>query len=363
MIKKAIICPLFFILNMAFAASDVTLREKVGQMLIVNVPAMSADKANMQNILRHIQRGHLGGYMIGTLNVQSPSQLKEFTSAINNAAKNQNVPLLISIDQEGGIVSRLASKKGFKKYDKPIDIANKNDEQYAKNHWQNMACDLKTYGINMNFAPVVDLNINETSPAIGKYGRAFSKDSAEVVRWSKIFIDAHRKCGIVTSLKHFPGHGSALGDTHEGYVDVTATWQPEELVPYTDLNKMGYIDTIMVAHIVHKNWRYEPASLSKYVINDLIKNELNYDGIIISDDLMMGAIKDNYSLEKVIEKSINAGSDIMLFVFADGEEDHVETIHNIVMDLLAEGKISEKSIDKAYGRIINFKKSKLMLDK
>ncbi len=283
-------------------------------------------------------------------NISSPSQLKHLTSQLGRCSHKP----LIAIDEEGGLVQRLKSKSGFANNYPKASLVSKRGRQYAKRVYTQMAKELHSYGINYNFAPVADLSINPKNRVIVKVGRSFGKDAERVAAYDKIFIDAMRQNRVLTSLKHFPGHGSSLGDTHKGFVDVTNLWSVKELEPYEYLNDLDNIDSIMVAHIFNRRLdsRY-PASLSYKVVHNLLRKKLGYDGVVISDDLQMGAISKHYKLKDILRLSINAGVDILLFgnQLSPGHEVKISKLVAIVKELIAEGKISKSRIEQANRRI------------
>jgi beta-N-acetylhexosaminidase len=223
-----------------------------------------------------------------------------------------------------------------------------------------MAETMKNEGINLDFAPNVDLNINSDNPVIAKKGRAFSDNPQIVIKRAKIFADTFRKYGILCTLKHFPGHGSSKGDTHEGFVDVTDTWQPQELIPYEKL--VETCDLIMVAHIVNSKLdpSERPASLSYPITTKLLRKKINFKGIIITDDLQMKAITDHYDLETTVKLAIESGADILLFGNQlEYQPDIAKKVIAIVDKLVKDGVISRSRIDESYNRIMAVKKHEL----
>jgi beta-N-acetylhexosaminidase len=226
-----------------------------------------------------------------------------------------------------------------------------------------MAKTLSDLGINLNLAPVVDLNLQPSSPAIGARQRSFSADPVVVTENARLFIQAHRQNGILTVLKHFPGHGSALGDTHLGFTEVTQTWQSQELQPYRALIKGGLAEAVMTAHIFHRALdATAPATLSSKVINRLLRQDFGFHGVVISDDLQMGAIRQtSYNGHKLdwqetIRLAITAGCDMLLLANnTEYDEAIVGKSVQAVKNLLAEGKITEARIDESYQRILQFK--------
>ncbi|MFV0431046.1 MAG: glycoside hydrolase family 3 protein [Alphaproteobacteria bacterium] len=347
-------------LTVSMASWAATLEQKVGQMVMVAFNGLQPSDGQISTLLRDLKAGELGGVIISGGNVESPSQLKSLMKPLLNAAKEgerqSGQKVLFSVDQEGGAVARLNDKKGFGKYPRPFDMMEAGDTQAAYNIWKNMACELTDYGINFNLAPVVDLNLVADSPAIGKWGRSFSKHPNKVVKWAELFIDAHRPCGVLTSIKHFPGHGSATGDTHEGFVDVTNTWQPQELEPYKALIAKGKADTIMTAHVVNQKWSNMPATLAPEVIGGILRGQLGYDGVVITDDLMMGAIDQYYSFDERIVQAIKAGADIVLIAAAkDPNIQNAAAARKAIMHAVANGELSEERINQSFERLLRLK--------
>ncbi|HPR33678.1 MAG TPA: glycoside hydrolase family 3 N-terminal domain-containing protein, partial [Prolixibacteraceae bacterium] len=196
------------------------------------------------------------------------------------------------------------------------------------------------------------------SPAIGAYGRSFSANPDSVVFHASIFIEEHRERGILNCCKHFPGHGSATTDSHLGMTDVTQTWNETELEPYRQLIAAGVCPMVMSAHVFNQNLDPDyPATLSHSILTGILRDELGFDGIIISDAMEMKAIADHYGLETAIEKSIQAGCDILLFSnnISGYHPDIVPEIISIILRLVENGSITEERIRQSYDRIIELK--------
>ncbi len=337
--------------------------EKIGAMLMVGFFGTTAPPDSQ--ICRDIYRYNLGGVILfdaNPVNKKEPKniynieQVKRLTSELQNCSRDGK--LLIAIDQEGGKVQRLKRKYGFYgKFPKAKDIRGRSNREIYSIYYQ-MGEELKSVGINYNLAPVVDLAINRKNRVIYKLGRSFGRTPEEVVKYSKIFIDAMRANGVLTALKHFPGHGSSLGDTHKGFVDVTKLWRREELEPYRILNQQGYIDTVMVAHVFHSKLDSKyPATLSRKIVNGLLRKELGYNGVVITDDLQMGAITKRYSLKKTLKLAINAGNDLLLFgnqLSADNMVS-VERLVETIKELVYSGEVDIETINMANQRLEKLK--------
>jgi beta-N-acetylhexosaminidase len=345
-----------------------TLKEKIGQMLILGFKGMELKPQDP--IVQAILAKRIGGVILFDYNFQTktyqhnikdPQQLQRLTQQLQEYAQEaaMPLPLFISIDYEGGKVNRLKESYGFPKTLSMAEIARGTDEQ-ATQYAEQMAKTLKENGIHINFAPLVDVNIDPDNPIIGKLGRSFSEDPEKVVHYAKIFSNVYQTHGIIGAYKHFPGHGSSTGDTHEGFVDVTHTWQPSELEPYRQLlQEEGHNHfMVMTAHVVHQgldNQGY-PASLSAAMTTDLLRKKLNFDGVVVTDDLQMKAITDHYGLEEAVQLAINAGADLLIFgnQLVDSPADPQEIIE-IIEQAVMTGKIAESRIDEAYRRILELK--------
>jgi beta-N-acetylhexosaminidase len=199
-------------------------------------------------------------------------------------------------------------------------------------------------------APVVDLAVNPDN-FIVKKERTFSADPATVIRHASQFMQAHHDNGILGTLKHFPGHGSSMADSHLGLADVTETWTEQELDPYRALCHQA--DVVMTAHVFQRKLDPEwPATLSKKIITGVLRNQIGYDGVVMSDDLGMKAIADHYGFETALERALNAGVDILLVANnIDYDPDIVPRTVQIVEMLVRSGRVPESRIDEAFERV------------
>jgi beta-N-acetylhexosaminidase len=329
------------ILNLSAATitdDDEKLKKMIGRMLIVGFPDEAIDENSP--IARHIKSYELGGVILfdrfyndrnRTKNISSPQQLQLLTSKLKSLS---NKPLLISVDQEGGKVARLKPAYGFEATPS-AEAVSENDEYMTRHIYNALAKTLKESGINCDFAPVVDLAINQENRVIVGLNRSYGSDSKEVVKYAKIFMDSLKNEKIISVLKHFPGHGSSLGDSHEGFVDISKTWSSVELEPYKELIKSGDVSMIMTAHVFNSKLDdIYPATLSYKVNTELLRGKLGYDGVVVSDDLQMGAILKHYSLKEIVTLSINSGVDMLLF----GNQLSTQDIDELVEVILAQVK-------------------------
>ena len=342
-------------------SAGVSLEHKIGQMLMVGFHGISAP--NNSQICRDIKTYNLGAVILFDYNpvnkskpknIANVKQLKNLTKQLQSCSKDGK--LLIAVDQEGGRVQRLKSKYGFYgKFPKASDVI-KMDQSKIKATYSKMSKELKSVGINYDLAPVVDLDINMKNHVIHGLGRSFGKDPKTVAKYASTFIDAMHSNGVLTSIKHFPGHGSSVGDTHKGFVDVTNLWKEVELEPYRLLKDKA--DTVMVAHVFNKKLDAKyPASLSYKTITKMLRWKLGYHGVVITDDLQMGAISKKYGLKNTLKLAINAGDDILLIgnQLDPRKVQSTKTLVDTIKALVKSGEVKEETITKAYKRIQGLK--------
>lgn len=341
--------------------SQDSLRIDIGEMIIEGFRGQRL--ADNKHLRRDIVDYHVGGVILfeydaptGThkRNVSSPKQLAALCSELQALTDET---LLIGIDQEGGYVNRLRMDQGFPKF-----MSAKKSAQYGADSIRHYAAltatELKRVGVNLNFAPCVDVDINPSCPVIGKLERSFSASPKVVSDAARIWIDEQNKHGVVSCLKHFPGHGSASGDTHVGLVDVSKSWQNSELEPYRTLIAEKKVDMIMTAHVINGKLDPDyPSSLSSKITTGLLRKKMSYDGVIITDDLAMGAIVNEYGFEEAIRLAIEAGADL-LCLSNNGKEYNPDVVPQtiaIVEKLVADGKVKAERIHASAERIRNLK--------
>lgn len=296
-------------------------------------------------------------------NLVNQAQIKQLTHQLNCYAKksspSKDAPgLFIALDYEGGAVDRLRHIDGCMVTQNPSELAKLSDDAFRV-EIEKMAKTLKSLGFNLNFAPVVDLNLTEEHGIIGSLGRSFSADPLKVARTAQKFVEIFAEQGLTCCFKHFPGHGSAIGDTHHGFVDVTETFKPSELEPYSLLLKQNEFPVmIMTAHVINRQLDGNglPATLSYPILTGLLREKLGFNGVIISDDLQMQAIANHYSLDDALCLTINAGADMLIFANQLGQitaPDLIDRIENLVHT----NAISRSRIEQAYERIIHLKQA------
>jgi len=361
-----LIAALFVVAGMSCAQekaneSEVGLDTKIGQMIMVGYGGTSLNPND--SIVNEIKNGSVGGVILFEKNLADSNSAATVKKLIADLQAPAEVPLFLAIDQEGGTVNRLKTKYGFPKSVTAAYLGELNNEDSTRFYGQQTASTLAYLGFNTNFAPVLDLASNPNNPIIAKYGRAYSADPNIVTKHAAITIKEHTRQNIITVGKHFPGHGSSQADTHLGIADVTKTWDKSELLPYKSLIKTGLLPGVMSAHIVNENLEPEglPGTLSKNILQGILREDLQFNGVVFSDDMQMHAITEHYGLEKAIELGINAGLDVIIFSnnIQNSEARTVDVVHDIIKQLVKEGTIPQSRIDESYTRIMNLKKTYL----
>jgi len=344
--------------------SEEELKKEIGQMLMVGFRGTEAPPHSyISNVIQDL---NVGGLILSDYDVPSesfprniinPEQTKKLIADLQSYAL---VPLLIATDAEGGNTNRLKKDYGFIEIPSAEEMGQEDITVTTENS-EKLARELADLGFNMNLAPVVDVDINPNNPTIGQLQRSFAFDPQKVAEYAAAFIKGHGASGIITTAKHFPGYGNAIGDVHSGIIDVTNTYQEQELLPYTELQEKGLLSVVMVTHIMNtdidKNY---PATLSPNFLQKILRQKIGFDGVIISDDLRMKAIAENYDFEEAIIKAVSAGCDILLFPNNNSGEEYNEQLPYEVRDILygavKNGQISQERITESYNRICNLKK-------
>jgi beta-N-acetylhexosaminidase len=338
------------------APSGPTLREKIAGLIIVGFRGSRLDQTPW--LRTALGQTGLGGVILfdrdqatgGHRNVLSPAQVKALVGDLRAAAGKRR--LIVSVDQEGGLVTRLSPAFGFPPLASEADIGRADAKTTER--WANtMATTLSDAGINLNFAPVVDLNVNPKSPAIGALDRSFSADPGIVVKQASVEIEALRRGGVQSTLKHFPGIGSSTTNTDFGVADVTKTWTRTELEPFRRLIVSTEADLIMAGHVVNGQLDPDhPASLSRPIVQDLLRGELGWAGIVVTDDLQAAAITKTFGRDEAILLALEAGNDLLLFANQQVyDKGIVDRVIDVVAAAVTSGRIPMSRIDEAWGRV------------
>lgn len=334
--------------------ADSVLRRYAAQMLMVGFKGNTVDdQSDAARYVRDLKVGCIvlfdvdltGSATIGSRNITSVEQLQTLTSKLQEWAGGR---LLICTDQEGGRVARLKPQYGFEAVPSAEYIGGIDKEDTTRFYGRRIASQMATAGVNLNLAPVIDLS-NPQCPAIGKLHRGFSSDPAVVARNAGWIIDEAHRQKVACAVKHFPGHGSATSDSHYGFVDVTNTWKAEELEPFRKLIKKGKVDVVMTAHIFNRQLDADyPATLSRKTIDGVLRKQLGYDGVVVTDDMYMEGIIKQYSIERALVLAINAGADLICVgnnISTGFEADRPYRLVDIIVNAVKRGQIP-------YGRLL-----------
>ncbi len=334
------------------------LERKIAQMLLVGFKGTHLTPKNP--IYDDIVKRGIGGVILFDYdlqtkrygrNITSPQQLRTLTKQLQ---KLSDIPLFIAVDYEGGRVSRLKPKLGFPPTLSQAKLGAMDNLAKTKAQSDLMARTLQDVGINLNFAPVVDLNINPKNPVIGALGRSYGKNPKKVVRHARTALRSYEAHGIIPVLKHFPGHGSSTRDSHLGVVDVSDTYRKAELYPYRALIDSNDTRAIMGAHVYNARFDAQlPATLSKPTITGLLRTSLGFEGVVFSDDIQMEAIGEEYGLKETLYNMIDAGIDVIVIGNNLGEYDPQIAANAIghITALIREGRIDKERIDRSWRRI------------
>lgn len=340
--------------------SDDSLRHMAAKMLMVGFKGDSITPDNPVNgYLADLGVGGIilfdvdltGARTLGSRNITTDQKLTKLTADIKKLANGR---VLIAADQEGGRVQRLKPRYGYSPLPSARTIGNIDNRDTTVFYGRLMADELASAGVNVNLAPELDIH-RDSCPVIGQLDRAYSSNPDKVAYHAGITVDCLHDKNILAAVKHFPGHGSAMSDSHYGLTDVTSTWTPEELKPFKKLIDAGQADMIMTAHIFNRQLDPDmPATLSHHVLTDILRDSLGFDGIILTDDMYMQGIIDNYRIEDAVVDAINAGADMLIMgnnISTGFEPDRPARITGIIVEAVKDGRIDPKRLVESNRRI------------
>ena len=325
--------------------------EKVGQLLMIGIQGTELD-ADSRFMLSEY---HIGGIILFDRNMKSQEQVRALNDSLQKNASDAGLPLFLAIDEEGGTVARM--KAAFPPPPAAAEIGRTGDPQAAYRYAADTAHGLKAMGFNLNFAPVADLGAT--------YGRSYANDAATATKFVAAALEGHSDAGLLATIKHFPGLGRGESDTHEDTVTVhadRAALEASDLVPFREMiakrnaaknakEASGWF--IMATHTMYpaldaKN----PASLSPAILQGLLREELAYDGVIVTDDLEMGAISRHYGFDRAGVEAILAGADLVLVCH---DYAHETAVYDGLLKAVKSGEISKDRLDASVQRIVKAK--------
>ncbi len=336
------------------ATAAYTLEDDIGEMLLVGFRGVAVDSTD--HIWRDLTHFRVGSVILFDYDAAMGRRGRNITDRqqVQNLCRQLRSirpDLLIGIDQEGGMVSRLHPRYGFPAVGTPQASAAVGDDS-VRSCARITASMLHDVGIDLNFAPVADVDVNPDCPVIGKLERSFSASPGKVTACCRIWIEEQKARGVVSCMKHFPGHGSATGDTHKGLVDVSKTWQKKELQPYRELVKT--VPMVMTAHVINRQLDPDglPASLSPR-ITAYLRDTLGFRGVIVTDDMAMGAIVNEYSFETALRMAIEAGADLLCLSNNGGtyNSELVPQAVRTIKRMVADGTVSAERIHASAERV------------
>jgi len=289
-------------------------------------------------------------------NMVSREQVATLTRDLQALARQcAGRPLFIAADAEGGRVMRLSPRLAYPPTQPAQELGERDDPAFTRAEARRMGAMLHEAGINWNLAPVVDVAVNPENPAVVALGRTYSADPAKVAAHAEAFVQGMHDEGVLTALKHFPGHGSSRSDSHHGFTDVSDTARLSvELRPYRMLIADGMADSVMTAHVFNRGLDpWDPATLSRYTVHRVLRGWLHYRGVAVSDDLLMGAIAQHYGLEDAAVRALDAGVDVLLISQNMGRVDDraAERVVAAITRAIAEGRLGESTVTAAVARV------------
>lgn len=338
------------------SASHLITREEVatmvGQLLIVGLPAKTPNDESAQLLAQQLTEGKVGGSILLRHNIKDRDSVLALTDMFMRA----NPEVLNAVDQEGGLVQRLSKELGFTRLPRARWVATNLSRQQARELYFEAGEEMRRAGFNLNLAPSVDWH-DPQNPVIGKHGRSFGSHQEIIERYATSFIEGMQRAGLAATLKHFPGHGTSQGDSHNGFVDITSTWSEKELVPFQRLAERAHV--VMGGHLFHPRFSDGelPITFSTRALQSELRDHLGFSGAIITDDLDMGAIRKTYSLEDAVVRSLQAGNDLILMSNSlNYDPDLPDKSVDWVLRAIKEHRLGIARLRDAYQRVVLLKR-------
>ncbi|WP_026699675.1 beta-N-acetylhexosaminidase [Salibacterium aidingense] len=326
---------------------SMSLEEKAAQMMYVGVQGTSLSSGE-----RSMIQEEAGGIFLLGGNIESAEQLRQYTADIIQADENGSIPLFLGVDEEGGSVSRIPDT--IENFPPNAVIGESADEEVTKEIGRLLAEKVKAFRFNMDFAPVLDINNNPDNPVIGD--RSFGDHPELVTSLGTAVMHGIAEEQVIPVVKHFPGHGDTSTDSHISLPRIDKSKQTVksfEMAPFRKAIKEG-ADMVMVAHILFPQIDDQyPSSLSRPIITGLLREDLNFNGVVITDDMTMGAIAENYGMAEAAVRSVKAGSDMVMM--ADTRNGKFSEVQQALVQAVEQGDIEETRVDQSVERILRLK--------
>ncbi|GJL98096.1 MAG: glycosyl hydrolase [Hyphobacterium sp.] len=333
----------------AMADGSLTLRQKAARMLLMGFIGDNTATDGAAAIAGHLQNGRIGGVLFLRHNVRSREGVEGLTRQFGEIAPNA----WMAVDQEGGAVQRLSSDLGYSPIPRAYVISEEQSVDEARTLYSGAAVEFRQAGFNLNLAPVADVQDDENG-VIGRWGRGYGADGERIAEYAGAFIEAFEREGAACAIKHFPGHGRSSGDSHHGFVDISESWSDAELDPFRRLIDAGQAHLIMGGHLTHTGLdpAGNPVTFSRPILTDLLRGQMGYQGALVTDDLDMGAIRENYNQREAVIRSIQAGNDmIMMSNSAAPDPELPQRFADWIEAAVAAGELTETRIDESVARL------------
>ncbi|WP_041958340.1 glycoside hydrolase family 3 N-terminal domain-containing protein [Sulfurospirillum arsenophilum] len=353
MLKFLLTCLLF---ASFLHAKTPPLEDMIAQMIIIGFDGTKEGDKWVDQIAKDIKREKIGGVFLMDKNIQNPVQLKKLNEYLKAQAP-KDLPLIVAVEHEGGEKSLFEAKKGFSEVPSAYELFKNKDIAEAEQLYQKLSHDLAKSGINVNFAPVLDLQPKKDVYENAKLQRSYSSYEEIVTTYAMLFINALHAEGVTPVVKYFPTAGANLWNNFSSEEDVTSTWRFEQLKPYYDLIAYGKMDAVLMSHAMHKEIdSNNPTLFSKLVIQGLLRDKMHFEGVVFTDNLRTHSIASSVDFKQRVIRSIDAGADILVFTnyFADNAS-MTFTINKIITDAIKSGELSTERIALSYERIVSFK--------
>ena len=327
---------------------------RLGDLLLVGFHGTTGE--GEPEVERLLCETRAGGLLLFGRNVRAPAQVAALTAWLHARARAcASRPLLIAVDAEGGRVMRLGPSAGYTDTLSAHELGESGDLALTELEARRVGGRLREAGIDWDLAPVVDVGYNPANPVIVGNRRAFAATPAAVTAHARAYLAGLHATGVLTALKHFPGHGGSFTDSHLGFVDVTDTANPGvELTPYRALIADGIVDSVMTAHVFNRRLdRRYPATLSRATVRGLLRGDLGWRGVVVSDDLRMGAIEQHYGLEEAAVLAVDAGVDVLLIAddrLPDGRS-AADAAVRALRRALEDGRLAPEAIGEALAHV------------
>lgn len=344
-----------FFLTSFLQAKTPPLEDMIAQMIIIGFDGTKEGDKWVDQVAKDIKREKIGGVFITDKNVQNNAQLKKLNDYLKAQAP-KSLPLIVAAEHEGG-KHFMDAKKGFSDVPSAYELAKTNDIAQSEALYQKLSDDLAKSGINVNFAPVLDLQPKSDAMDVSKLQRSYAVYEEIVTTYAMLFINAMYDAGMVPVVKYFPTSGANLWNNFSSEEDVTKSWRFEQLKPYYDLIAFGKMDAVLMSHVLHKEIDpTNPTLFSKLLIQGLLRDKMHFEGVVFADNLRTSSISSKIDFKQRVIRSIDAGADILVFTnyFADSASIPF-TITKIITDAVRSGELSEERIALSYERIVNFK--------